>query len=775
MSSGKSTENAALLERERETSRLAHLKTENAERRGYEAAFRESEDRWRKLLDLSLDAVYLQVDGRFVHLNPAMAKLLGEPSSRNLIDKPVSDFIDPSLREKARDRMIGVLEKQETARPTEQTFVRPDGIAVHTEVIEAPVVFGGRKATQVIVRDLTDRRRAEESLRLSEERYRTLIQTMDEGFAIVDEMGVIGYANKRLTEIIGYSMDELAGRSVSEFFDQADKDAFSGEFFALGNKEGQVRFEVEFTAKGGRKVPAALSCTAQRDREGAFKGAFVTATNLVEEKRAKSVLAEVRKELAKSFGQRPAGPPEAAPVIPKPIPNRRGVDEYVWFTEERFRAVFEGVRDCVCIKDAARRLTHVNSAMERLFGVSRAQLVGKKAEDLFGIEAGGHVRDIERRVLKGETVEEEHMRPVNGVMLTFQDALFPLRDKSGEVVGICAISRNVTDPRRVRPEPLKLVREYPSEAMRATMAEARQAANKDGIVLLLGDSGSGKDHMARWIHGHSKRAGGPFFSINCAAVPAELAESELFGHEAGAFTGARSRKKGLLELAGGGTLLLNEIGELSTTLQAKLLTFLDERAFLRVGGEKSIRINARIIAATHRDLWDEVGRGHFLRALYYRLNVFAIELPTLRKRIKDLPVLVEEIISKLVTDMQLSEVPSVDSTTMDALSRYPWPGNVRELRNVLERALMLSDGPRLNLALPQLPVPDTPWSYQLTFPDLRTLHDVTDDVTRALCEEALRRVDGNKKAAAELLGISRYSLYRHLRYFGIEGENVTDA
>ncbi len=774
MSSGNSTENVTLSDREEESPKLTHIKTANAGRRGYEAAFRESEDRWRRLVELSHDGIYLQVDGRFVHLNSAMAKLLGEPFSRNLIDRPVSDFIDPSDREAAQDRTIRVLEKQQPAPPTEQKFVRPDGTIVHAEVIEAPVVFGGRKGTQVLVRDLIARRRAEEALRLSEERYRTLIQTMDEGFAIVDGMGVIGYANHRLTEIVGYAMDELAGRSMSEFFDQANKERFSDVFFSLSKKEGRIRFEVEFTAKGGRSVPAALSCTALYDREGEFKGAFITATYLGEEKRAQTVLAEVRKELEKSSKQRRAALTEASPPIPKPFPGRQGVDEYVWFTEERFRAVFEGVKDCVYIKDGSLKLTHVNPAMEKLFGLSKSQLVGKKAEDLHGIEAGQHLRAIEKRVLKGQNVEEEHSRLVNGVMLTFQDALFPLRNRSGEVVGICGISRKVSALQKVMPAPLKLVREYPSEAMRVAMAEARHAANKDGIVLLLGESGSGKDHLARWVHYQSKRASGPFFSINCAAVPAELAESELFGHEAGAFTGARGRKKGLLELAEGGTLLLNEIGELSTTLQAKLLTFLDERAFLRVGGEKNIRINARIIAATHRDLWDEVGRGHFLRPLYYRLNVFAIEVPSLRKRVKDLPMLVEEIISKLATDMQLSEVPSVDPTTMDALSRYPWPGNVRELRNVLERALMLSDGPRLNLALPQLPVPDTPWSYQLTFPALRTLHDVTDEVTRALCEEALRRVDGNKKAAAELLGISRYSLYRYLRYYGIEGGNVTD-
>ncbi len=160
---------------------------------------------------------------------------------------------------------------------------------------------------------------------------------------------------------------------------------------------------------------------------------------------------------------------------------------------------------------------------------------------------------------------------------------------------------------------------YPSKAMRAALHEARLAAATDSIILLQGESGSGKDYLARWIHDHSRRAPGPYFAVNCAAISKELAESELFGHERGSFTGALGRKRGLLELAEGGTLLLNEIGELTLPLQSKLLTFLDTRSFLRVGGEKSITVNARLIAATNRSLDTEVAQGRFLSPLFYRI------------------------------------------------------------------------------------------------------------------------------------------------------------
>jgi DNA-binding NtrC family response regulator len=310
--------------------------------------------------------------------------------------------------------------------------------------------------------------------------------------------------------------------------------------------------------------------------------------------------------------------------------------------------------------------------------------------------------------------------------------------------------------------------------MKAALHEASVAAATDSIVLLQGESGSGKDYLARWIHDHSRRAPGPYLAVNCAAISKELAESELFGHERGSFTGAHGRKRGLLEMAEGGTLLLNEIGELTLSLQSKLLTFLDTRSFFRVGGEKSITVNARIIAATNRSLETEVVEGRFLSPLLYRLNVFAIHVPPLRDRIADIPVLLEEIMSSLAVELQRTPLPAIDPATVIALSRYDWPGNVRELRNVLERSLILSDGQDLNIALPSIDASQQGWSHVFGFPvPERTLHDVTDEVIKSMCLEALRRSEGNKRRAARVLGISRDTLYRYMKRFGIEGDNPT--
>ena len=284
-------------------------------------------------------------------------------------------------------------------------------------------------------------------------------------------------------------------------------------------------------------------------------------------------------------------------------------------SEERFRAIFETTEDCIFIKDHTLRYTHVNPAMERLFERPTSELIGRTEREIFGEEISNVIQDVDIRVLNGELVEGEQTRLVNGTPVTFSEIRMPMADSSGSIIGLCGIARNVTDRKLASARPAPPDSGYRSKAVCDTLAALAQAIQSNSIVLLTGESGSGKDYFARYIHDNSKRASGPFFAINCAAVSPELAESELFGHEAGSFTGAGRRKKGLLELAEGGTLLLNEIGELSLRLQAKLLTFLDSRTFTRVGGEKSVTVNARLIAATNRDLEKEVDEGTFRRKI----------------------------------------------------------------------------------------------------------------------------------------------------------------
>jgi transcriptional regulator with PAS, ATPase and Fis domain len=293
-----------------------------------------------------------------------------------------------------------------------------------------------------------------------------------------------------------------------------------------------------------------------------------------------------------------------------------------------------------------------------------------------------------------------------------------------------------------------------SRAWREVILRATQVAPTEATTCLQGESGTGKEVIARFIHQRSPRRRGPFIAINCAALPEQLLESELFGFERGAFTGAQQSKPGLIELARNGVLFLDEVTEMTPAAQAKFLRVLQEREFLRLGGTRPVPVNVRIIAATNRDLDDGVARGEFRADLYYRLNVFDIRIPPLRERRDDIPLLAAGFLRELS-----GAAAELTADAMEALRRHDWPGNVRELRNVLERAVIVSDGRFIDAEHLRLRVREH--SAPVVSTDLSALE-------RQAIERAMRDVGGNKMKAAKQLGISRTQLYGRLRKFGLE-------
>lgn len=443
-------------------------------------------------------------------------------------------------------------------------------------------------------------------------------------------------------------------------------------------------------------------------------------------------------------------------------------------SEERLRAIFETAQDGIFVKDRYLRYTHINPAMLRFVGKSAEEVMGNTDEDILGPQMAHTIRDVERRVLGGQTIETEHTIRSNQEPVTLACVRVPLMDQNGSVTGICGIARDITERKELFLDPAPKPDEFPSAVMRQTLERVRLAAQTDSLILFLGESGVGKDYMARYLHDHSRRASGPFFSINCAALAPELAESELFGHEAGAFTGSRGRKRGLLELAEGGTLLLNEIGELSPRLQAKLLTFLDSQSLTRVGGEKNITVNARLVAATNRDLEEEVEKGHFRKDLYYRLNVFSIKVPPLRERSEDLPLLVQDLLTNLVTKMGKPRTSCVTPEAMWVLRDYTWPGNVRELRNALERALILAGGSSINPEHLGMhsgtlePVdPQEEDAFVIRMSAIESMTEVLEEAKRWLVSRGLVISGGSVKEAASRLGITRDQMKYLMKSLGV--------
>ena len=299
--------------------------------------------------------------------------------------------------------------------------------------------------------------------------------------------------------------------------------------------------------------------------------------------------------------------------------------------------------------------------------------------------------------------------------------------------------------------------------MRDQLAMAGQAANTDTTVLITGETGTGKGMFAQWIHDNSRRSEGPFIVVDCATIPENLVESELFGHEKGAFTGAERQKLGRVELAHSGTLFLDEIGELSSHLQTKFLKALDEKTFVRIGGGRPIRSDFRLIAATNRTLNDEVAAGRFREDLFYRLNIFPLSLPSLKDREEDIIALAKHFMELYArkygrTGLELSRKDH------HMLLTYAWPGNVRELQNVMERAVILTKGNEL-----QIPLFSTaPQSgLKAAFDDLPRLDDLQRAYIRHVFDYTKGRVSG-PGGAAEILGMQRTSLYSRMKALGMK-------
>ena len=310
-----------------------------------------------------------------------------------------------------------------------------------------------------------------------------------------------------------------------------------------------------------------------------------------------------------------------------------------------------------------------------------------------------------------------------------------------------------------------------SPQIREVFARLQKIAPTDSSVIINGESGTGKELMARAIHRLSPRNEGPFIKIDCGAYPETLIESELFGHEKGAFTGAVKRKPGRFELADGGTIFLDEIGELSPVAQVKLLRVLQEREFERVGGVETIRVDLRVLSATHRELREEIRKGKFREDLFYRLNVIGISLPALRERKEDIPLLVEHFGKKLRVRTR-KEIQGFNPEALQVLANYPWPGNIRELENAVEQAMVLAPGPVIR-------VEDLPaWVFVGQAPPARPgeaaagegkpLDASVEALEKDLIEKALARAEGNKAEAARILGIKPGTLYYKMKIYRIE-------
>lgn len=822
-----------------------------------EQAVRRSEERFRMVFESSmLGMSFCEPDGKVLDANDAYLDMIGR-AREDLTDNRINwREITPPEHLPADTNRFDELIARGRCTPYEKEYLRPDGTRVPV-VIGGALLPGSSSTAIAFALDITERKKTEQALRESEEKFRLFMDNSPAIAWMKDDQGRHVYLSKTYEKRFGVLLDHWRGktdfevwpREIAETFwknDQAvltsghAKEIIEETIDSEGNRCFWHNLKFPFRDSSGAKyvggigiditerkiTERALVSSQARLRYLLHSGPAVVYTSETSGDyqatfMSENVLAQTGYE-AHEFTDDPqfwisrVHPEDIERLMAEmstlfekgkhaveyrfrtkdgthrwmrdemilvrdekgvpleivgcwfDITGRKTAEEALRASEDRFRAVIETAGVGVYTKERSLRYSLINPAMAGLLGLSVEEILGRTDKQLFGKEAAHHLREVDLRVLSGHTVEEEHTRLVKGRPITFLEIKAPMRDAAGNVTGICGVARDITEWVPAPPESTAGRYEYQSAAGRSALNAARLAAQTNSIVLLTGESGSGKDYFARYIHQQSLRAAGPFYAINCAALPADLAESELFGYEAGAFTGAFRRKRGLIDLAEGGTLLLNEIGEMPLAVQSKLLTFLDTKSFARLGGGKPVTVDTRLIVATNRNLDAEVKQGKFRADLFHRVNVLSIRIPPLRERGEDIPMLVNQLLSELAAELQLSRVPEIGAVTMSKICQYEWPGNIRELRNVLERMLILS-----SLEFPQS---DQPFEergnaeekhFTVGFPPQSSYPDTVAKLKRWLIQEALDTCDGNKPEAARLLGMTRHALRRQMMAAGL--------
>ncbi len=432
-------------------------------------------------------------------------------------------------------------------------------------------------------------------------------------------------------------------------------------------------------------------------------------------------------------------------------------------------AILESISDGVFTVGLDWCVTSFNRAAEEITGVPRGEALGRRCSEVFRCSMCGTGCALDQTVRTGRPIigKSAFIIDSKGNRIPISVSTAVLRDAAGRVIGGAETFRDLSEVEALRREleGRSRVGDLTSNSllMKRVFEVLPAIAASPSTVLLLGETGTGKELVARTIHSLSPRNRGPFVALNCGALPDTLLESELFGYRAGAFTGATKDKPGRFALAKGGTILLDEIGEISPALQVRLLRVLQERKYEPLGATRSEVADVRVIAATNRDLAEQVRLGAFREDLYYRINVVRIELPPLRRRKEDIPLLIEEFVARF-NRLQGRAVPGISPEALSLLMAHDWPGNIRELENVIERAFILCGDDEIHIQHLPLEVTGRDAAAGSADGDLKSVHDILD--AQAITA-ALERNQQNRTAAARELGIHKTTLYRRMKKLGL--------
>jgi len=605
-----------------------------------------------------------------------------------------------------------------------------------------------------------------------------VLDAAGEGIYGLDEDGRTTFVNRAATEILGWREQDLLGEALHDIHHHSYPDGtpYRREdcpiYAAL--KDGKVHREDEevFWHADGRAIPVEYISTPIRKEDG-LAGAGVVFRDVSERRVLEQQREQARSEL--------------------------------FHLHRRQQLILEAAGEGIYGLDSEGRATFANKAATEILGWREQDIVGQPLHDVHhhsyadGTPYPREECPIYLALTDGKVHREESevFWHADGSAIPVEYTSTPIRE-DGEVTGAVVVFRDISERRRLEEqrkqdfdeisrlkEQLELERDYlrdeirvsshyrgiigESRALKRTLEQIEAVAGTPVSVLIRGETGVGKENIARAIHDHSDRTEQPLVKVNCASIPAELFESEFFGHVQGAFTGAHRDRVGRLQLADGGTLFLDEVGEIPLSLQGKLLRALQEHEFERVGDDRTVNVDVRVVAATNRDLEDEIRAGRFREDLYYRLSVFPIEVPPLRERLDDLGPLTQHFLDSICEELGREPI-SLTKQQLATLKSHDWPGNVRELKNAIERAVILTRGTRLRLDLAFTPSEPPPVAdMRPTSTDFVTDSEIRE-MEKANLLAALRHANGRLSGtggAAELLGLKPSTLAYRLKKFNV--------
>ncbi len=707
-----------------------------------EEDMRVNAERLAKFMDSASDSFYLlDKDLRFVDMNRKGLELVGMCKDE-VVGKHITELV-PDVESSGRLAMHQqVLETGESF--TLDNFVSHPKFGQMHFILKSFRVGDG---LGVIASDITERKRAEEAVREGEERYRTLFESASDAILVLEDGKFVGCNQAALT-FFGRAREQIIGHGPEEFSPESQRDG-TRSVDAAGVKLA--------AALGGQ--PQHFEWTHQR-LDGSRFDAEVTLNSISLSGRRQFI------------------------AISRDITERKRAQEALRESEERYRGLFEQSSDAIFIHNREGEMLDANAEACRMLNCSREELLARKLGESQPEEDRAAAREAYATFLQtGHVRFETRLRASDGRVVDVEIDTTMVDTEKGTCQGIV---RDITGRKHAEAEQREHAAHLEAEARRArqyaevvgrgdpnramigegpayqrVLEFVHNAGRAPSAVLVLGESGTGKEVTSRSIHAAGLRADQPFVVVDCAALKGELLESELFGHERGAFTGATQAKAGLVEVADGGTLFVDEIGEMPLPLQSKLLRVLERGEYRRLGSTREMKADIRVIAATNRDLAREVEEGLFRRDLFYRLNVLSITLPPLRERREDVPLLAMHFLKN--SRVTMPDEKKLERKALRKLQAYSWPGNIRELANVLERAAILS-GSREEIRSEHLPS------------EIRKAGDssiITSkvvslaDAEREAVKAALAASEWNKTKAAKVLGISRLTLRKKVDKYGL--------